>query len=130
MLRSYRAAITWSEGADPETQEAAREHYEKFLDCYYTRAIWLRKDTRDLIDKYAHEAHDFYVRLLNEMGNAGYLADGTHAKDLRIQKVKPALDNAEEKLREELEINPSWWPRIIVRKDKQSPPHQSSKDSA
>ena len=107
--------ITWSHGANPEMREATSEHYEKFLDCYYTRAIWIRKDTRDLIDKYAYEAHDFYVRLWNEMGDAGYLADGTRAEDLRLQKVKPALDNAEEKLREELEISPSLWRKLSGR---------------
>lgn len=71
MMKNYRACISWSAGANPEMRQAVRESYENFLDCYYTRSIWLHEDTRKVIDAYVYAAHDFILTLQNEWGTRG-----------------------------------------------------------
>ena len=113
LVKSQRACISWSAGADPEMRQAVRENYENFLDCYYTRSIWLQEDTRTEIDAYVVASHDFILRLEKEMGESGRLADGTTAKELLSQKLTPTSNDAQDKLRKEVETGPSWWRKLF-----------------
>ena len=83
------------------------------LDCYYTRSIWLRKDTRKVVDAYAQVSKDFLNKVSLEMNRSGYLANGTSAMELLNSKLELPLSEVEEKLRVELNIPRPWWQMLI-----------------
>src|SRR5215210_3903993 len=84
LLKFHRMCIAASLTAEfrpPDWRDLLSQSYENFLDCYYTRSIWLGHDTRNLIEAYATESKDVYVEIYNEINHADVLADGTKAID-------------------------------------------------
>jgi hypothetical protein len=113
MMRHYRRCIHWAgAGRDPEWEDRVRKSYEDFLDCYYTRSIWLPEASRKAVDAYAQASRAFLIKVSYEMGSAGLLADGTKAMDLLDATLNPPLSKAEETLRTQMSlrqgINSPW----------------------
>jgi hypothetical protein len=126
LTRLDRDLISWSkpqeaglseEPAWSEWRERVERNLETFLDCYYTRLIWLDDDTKRLIHAYAHVARKLFFRLENYMDKSGRLTNGDRpeAFDLVNNDLEPAYGEVEDKLRNEFNIRRRWYHRWFGR---------------
>ena len=128
MTLFYRYLVSWTDTADPDpnkpTAESAgvpaRDHvkdqFGKFVLTFYGNAIWLGKDTYDLIQEFSLASRDL-LNELNSMRADRRLPDGTDPKDRRKNQITPRYDKVQNKLRAEVEASRgliSWFQYHIV----------------
>jgi hypothetical protein len=132
----YRFLGSWTDGHNPDPKRPtaassdipAREHvndqYQKFTYTFHdVNAIWLGKDTYDLIQEFSVASRDFLNELESMRDSAGVwrLPDGTNPKDRRKDQITPKFYKVRDELRAEVEAsrNPVAWFRynIVSRKN-------------
>ena len=134
----YRYLGLWIEDINPDPKETsaasessgipAREHvdeqYQKFTYTFYdVNAIWLGKDTYDLIQEFSEASRDFLNELESMRERAGVwrLPDGTNPKDRRKELITPKFYKVRDALRAEVEASRdlvAWFQyRIVNRKN-------------
>jgi hypothetical protein len=117
----YRYLGSWigDIGPDPDETSAesdslgipARKHvndqYKKFLLVFHGNAIWLGKDTYDLIQEFSIASRDFLNELTHMTKRAGVwrLPDGTDPKDRRKARIIPKFEKVRDALRAEVEAS-------------------------
>ena len=116
----YRYLGSWIEAdnPDPDKPSAAsgdipakdhvKEQYQKFTYTFYdVNAIWLGKDTYDLIREFSGASRDFLNELesMRESAGAWRLPDGTNPKDRRKERIIPKFYKVRDALREEVEAS-------------------------
>jgi len=103
-----------AESVDIPARQHVRDQYNKFVLAFHGNAIWLGKDTYDLIQKFFAES----MALLNELNHmkkasAGdwRLPDGTELKDRRKDQIIPKFEEVRDALRAEVEASrdPVAW---------------------
>jgi hypothetical protein len=132
MALFYRYLVSWTDTANPAPNEPtaessgipARKHvndqYKKFVLAFYGNAIWLGKDTYDLIQEFSGASRDILNELYDMRARAGVwrLPDGTGPKDRRKDQITPKYDKVQEMLRAEVEASRYIIPyRIVIRKN-------------
>jgi hypothetical protein len=132
----YRYLVSWTAYPNPDPNEPtaasagvpAREHvneqYQKFTHAFYdVHAIWLDKDTYDLIQGFSEASRDLLNDLTDmEKPTDGIwrLPDGTAPDERRKDKIKPQYNKVRNVLRSEVEISRSLIPyRIVIRKNRE-----------
>lgn len=85
-----------------------------FISAYQGNAIWLGKDTQDMIQEVAQAGMDF----LNGVDTHGRgMSDGTRAWDWRANNLMPKLNKVQDALRSEVEASRYIIPyRIVIKK--------------
>jgi hypothetical protein len=116
----YRYLGSWIEAdnPDPDKPSAAsgdipvkdhvNDQYQKFTYTFYdVNAIWLGKDTYDLIQEFSGASRDFLNELesLRESAGAWRLPDGTNPKDRRKERITPKFYKVRDALRAEVEAS-------------------------
>jgi hypothetical protein len=118
----YRYLGSWIEdiNLDPKETSAAsessgiparkhvNEQYQKFTYTFYdVNAIWLGKDTYDLIQEFSGASRDFLNELesMRESAGAWRLPDGTNPKDRRKERITPKFYKVRDALRAEVEAS-------------------------
>jgi hypothetical protein len=128
----YRSLITWTDDPNPDpnkpnpesgipVRDHANSQYKVFTRAFYGNAIWLGKDTYDLIEDFVKVSRIF-LNEINLMRADGSLPAGTNAKDLRAQELSPKFYKVQNKLRAEVEASRYIIPyRIVTRKNREQP---------
>ena len=116
----YRYLVSWTDDIDPDpskpTAESSgiparkhvREQYNKFTYTFHdVNAIWLGKDTHDLIQGFSVASRDFLNELEHIRPSAGgwRLRDGTDPKDRRKERITPQFYKVRDVLRDEVEAS-------------------------
>jgi hypothetical protein len=116
----YRYLGSWIEDSDPDPDEPsaassgtpAREHvreqYEKFTYTFHdVNAIWLGKETFDLIQGFSRASRDFLNELesMRKRNGVWRLPDGTNPKDRRQERITPKFYEVRDELRAEVEAS-------------------------
>jgi hypothetical protein len=131
----YRYLGSWIEGSDPDpdkrsaaskssgipAKQHVREQYEKFTHTFYdVNAIWLGKETYDLIHEFSGASRDFLNELehMNKRAGVWLLPDGTNPKDRRKERINPKYFKVRDVLRAEVEASRYIIPYRIVIKEK------------
>jgi hypothetical protein len=134
----YRYLGSCIEGMNPDSKETsaasessgipARKHvneqYQKFTYTFYdVNAIWLGKDTYDLIQEFSGASRDFPNELesMRESAGAWRLPDGTNPKDRRTEQITPKFYKVRDALRAEVEASRdlvAWFQYRIVNRMK------------
>jgi hypothetical protein len=128
----YRYLVSWIADANPDPNEPtetssgipAREHvneqYQKFTHTFYdVNAIWLGKDTYDLIQGFSLASRDLLNELASMRASAGIwrLPDGTNPDDRRKERIAPKYTEIRDVLRAEVEASRGLIPyRILIRR--------------
>jgi hypothetical protein len=128
----YRYLVSWTDDFDPDpskpTAESSdiparkhvRDQYNKFTYTFHdVNAIWLGKDTHDLIQEFSVASRDFLNELEHMRASAGVwrLPDGTDPKDRRKERITPKFYKVRDVLRDEVEASRHIIPyRIVIRK--------------
>jgi hypothetical protein len=129
----YRYLTSWTDddNPDPEKHTAesvdipARKHvrdqYNKFTYTFHdVNAIWLGKDTYDLIQEFSVASRDFLNELAHMKKRAGAwrLPDGTNPKERRKDEITPKFYKVRDTLRTEVEASLYPTPyRIVIWKN-------------
>ena len=139
MALFYRYLVSWTDTANPDPKEPtaeaeaegssipAREHvraqHRKFILAFYGNAIWLDKDTYNLIQEFSVASRD----LLNELKyirerrpGVWRLLDGTDPKERRKDQITPKYDKVQNVLRAEVEASRYLIPipyRVVIKKN-------------
>jgi hypothetical protein len=133
----YRYLVSWTDDASPDPNEPSaesessgisahdhvNEQYQKFSYAFYDNAIWLGKDTYDLIQEFSGASRDILNELNSMRARAGVwrLPDGTDPKDRRKERITPKFNEVRDALRAEIEASRgiiSWFRyRIVNRKN-------------
>jgi hypothetical protein len=100
-----------SKSSGVPAREHVKEQYNKFVLAFHGNAIWLGKDTYDLIQEFSIASRDFLNELNHMTKRAGVwrLPDGTDPKDRREKRIIPMFEKVRDVLREEVEAS-----RIII----------------
>ena len=126
----YRSLVAWTDDPNqnpnkpnPESGIPVREHansrYKEFTRTFYSNAIWLGKDTYDLIEDFVKVSR-IVLNEINPMRADGSLPDGANAKDLRAQELSPKFYKVQDELRAEVEASRSIIPyRMLIRKNRE-----------
>ena len=118
----YRYLGSWIEDINPDPKETsaasessgipARKHvneqYQKFTYTFYdVNAIWLGKDTYDLIQEFSVASRDFLNELesMRKINGVWRLPDGTNPKDRRQERIAPKFYEVRDELRAEVEAS-------------------------
>lgn len=123
MMLFYRGVVAWTapnQTTGPITEpgttwrDHCRRQYEVFISAYQGNAIWLGKDTQEMIQEVAQAGMDF----LNGVDTHGRgMSDGTRAWDWRANNLMPKLDKVQDALRSEVEASRYIIPyRIVIKK--------------
>jgi hypothetical protein len=105
MTLFYRYLVSWTDTVDPApnkptaessgipAQKHVNDQYKKFVLVFYGNAIWLGKDTYDLIQEFSAASRDILNELYDIRRTAGVwrLPDGTDPKDRRRDQITPKL---------------------------------------
>jgi hypothetical protein len=114
MALFYRYLVSWTDNYDPDpnnptgessgipAKDHVGEQYRKFILAFYGNAIWLGKDTYDLIQEFSTVSRDL-LNELNHMRADRRLPDGTDPKDRRKDQITPKYNKVQNKLRDEVE---------------------------
>ncbi len=124
MMLFYRGVVAWTspnQTSGPLTQQGtswrdySRQQYEVFLNAFYGNAIWLGKNTQEMIQGFADAGKD----LLNGIDHQGRrMSNGTSAWDWRAENLAPKLNDVEDALRAEMEASRYIIPyRIVIKKN-------------
>jgi hypothetical protein len=130
----YRYLVSWTAGPNPDPNELtaesvdipARKHvndqYRKFTHTFYdVNAIWLGKDTYDLIHGFSSVASRDLLNELSDMRDGIWrLPDGTNPDDRRKERITPQYNKVRDVLRAEVEASRYVIPyRIVIRKNRE-----------
>jgi hypothetical protein len=129
----HRYLASWTGDYDPDPKEPtaasegvpAREHvkgqYEKFVHTFHdVNAIWVGKDTYDLIQGFSAASRDLLNDLtdMTKRGGVWLLPDGTNPNDRRKERITPQYYQIRDALRAEVEASRYIIPyRIVIRKN-------------
>jgi len=129
----YRYLGSWIEADNPDpdklsvasgdipVKDHVNDQYQKFTFTFYdVNAIWLGKDTYDLIQEFSGASRDFLNELesMRESAGAWRLPDGTNPKDRRQERITPKFYKVRDALRDEVEASRYIIPyRIVIRRD-------------
>lgn len=119
MALFYRYLGSWTNNYDPNpnnptgessgipAKQHVREQYNKFILAFYGNAIWLGKDTYDLIQEFSIASRDLLNELIYMRPRDGVwrLPDGTDPKDRWKDQITPKYDKVQNKLRDEIEAS-------------------------
>jgi hypothetical protein len=122
----YRGLVAWTDDPDPNpnkpsmvsdvsVREYANGRYREFTRTFYGNAIWLGKDTQDLIEGFV-KASRIVLNEVNLMRADGSLPAGKNAKDLR-EGLSPKFYEVQKKLRAEVEASRDIIPHIGIGKN-------------
>jgi hypothetical protein len=131
MTLFYGNLISWTDDPIPPYPDqpsrassgvAVKDHvgdqYTKFTRTFYSNAIWLGKDTYDLIEEFVQASRVFLNELNLMRGRVGRLPDGTKTKDWREQRITPKFREVRDALQGEVEASRYIIPyRIVNRKN-------------
>jgi hypothetical protein len=96
----------------------ARKHvsdqYQKFVLAFHGNAIWLGKDTYELIQEFSAESMELLNGLNSMMAGATHLPDGTRPKDRWKDQIYPKFKEVRDTLRAEVEASRYLIPFSIV----------------
>ena len=128
----YRYLGSWIEADNPDPDKPSvasgdipvkvhvNDQYQKFTYTFYdVNAIWLGKDTYDLIQEFSGASRDFLNELesMRESAGAWRLPDGTNQKDRRKERITPKFYKVRDALRDEVEASRYIIPyRIVIRR--------------
>ena len=129
----YRYLGSWIEDANPDpdkpsaasgdipVKDHVNDQYQKFTFTFYdVNAIWLGKDTYDLIQEFSGASRDFLNELesMRESAGAWRLPDGTNPKDRRKERITSKFYKVRDALRDEVEASRYLIPyRIVIRRN-------------
>jgi hypothetical protein len=129
----YRYLGSWIEADNPDpdklsvasgdipVKDHVNDQYQKFTYTFYdVNAIWLGKDTYDLIQEFSGASRDFLNELesMRESAGAWRLPDSTNPKDRRQERITPKFYKVRDALRDEVEASRYIIPyRIVIRRD-------------
>jgi hypothetical protein len=138
--------FSWTDDVDPDPDKPtaasvdipARDHvneqYQKFTHTFHdVNAIWLGKDTYDLIQGFSVASRDFLNELesMRKRAGAWCLPDGTNSKDRREERrITPKFYEVRDALREEVESSRdlySWLRYHIAKRKKRREKIRSGK---
>lgn len=116
----YRYLVSWTASYDPDPRKPtaessdipARDHveaqYKRFVYTFQdVNAIWVGKDTYDLIQGFSDASGDLLNELtqMSKHNGVWLLPDGTKPDDRRKERIKPQYDNVRNVLRAEVEAS-------------------------
>jgi hypothetical protein len=128
----YRYLGSWIEADNPDpdkpiaasgdirVKDHVNDQYQKFTYTFYdVNAIWLGKDTYDLIQEFSGASKDFLNELesMKESAGAWRLPDDTDPKDRRKEQITPKFYKVRDELRAEVEASRNlrlWFRYNIV----------------
>lgn len=101
----------------------ARKHvsdqYNKFVLAFHGNAIWLGKDTYELIQEFSAEGMGLLNGLSSTMAGSTHLPDGTRPKARWKDHIDPKFKDVRDALRAEVEASRSIIPyRIVLRQNR------------
>ena len=101
----------------------ARKHvsdqYNRFVLAFHGNAIWLGKDTYELIQEFSTEGMDLLNGLSSTMAGSTHLPDGTRPKARWKDQIDPKFKGVRDALRAEVEASRSIIPyRIVIRQNR------------
>jgi hypothetical protein len=100
------------------TRKHVSDQYNKFVLAFHGNAIWLGKDTYDLIQEFSAEGMDLLNGLSSTMAGATHLPDGTRSKARWKDQIDPKFKDVRDALRAEVEASRSIIPhRIAIKKN-------------
>jgi hypothetical protein len=110
----YRGLVAWTDDPDPNpnksslvpdvsVREYANSRYQESTQTFYGNAIWLGKDTQDLIENFV-QASRIGLNELNPMRADGSLPSGKNAKAVR-EELSPKFYEVQKKLRDEVDAS-------------------------
>jgi hypothetical protein len=128
----YRYLGSWTDTANPDPHEPTaesvdiparkhvREQYNKFVLAFHGNAIWLGKDTYNLIQEFSAASRDLLNELNSMRASAGAwrLPDDTDPKAQRKERITPKFNEVRDALRDEVEASRnliSWLRYRIVK---------------
>jgi hypothetical protein len=134
----HRYLGSWIEDINPDPKETSaasessgiparkhvREQYEKFTYTFHdVNAIWLGKDTYDLIQEFSVASRDFLNEFesMTERAGAWRLPDGADPKDRRKERITPKFYKVRNALRAGVEASRdlvAWFQYYIVNRMK------------
>jgi hypothetical protein len=125
----YRGIVGWSHSPTPGSfspewgiawKEYVNKQYPQFLRAFYSNAIWLGKDTYDLLEEFVQACRNVLNEFNSGMRADGRLADGTDPRDRWEEQIKPQFYAVQEKLVDEFETSRFIIPyRIVIRENRQ-----------
>jgi hypothetical protein len=129
MTLFYGRLISWTDDAIPPfpdqpsrmssgvpVKDHVGEQFTKFTQTFYSNAIWLGKDTYDLIEEFVQASRVFLNELNLMRDRVGRLPDGTNPKDWREQRITPKFREVRDALQDEVEASRYIIPyRIVIR---------------
>jgi hypothetical protein len=135
MALFYRYLVSWTDNYDPDpnnptgessgipAKDHVGEQYRKFILAFYGNAIWLGKDTYDLIQEFSGASKDFLNELesMKESAGAWRLPDDTDPKDRRKEQITPKFYKVRDELRAEVEASRNlrlWFRYNVVSRKK------------
>jgi hypothetical protein len=83
----------------------ANDQYQKFVLAFHGNAIWLGKDTYELIREFSDVSMDFLNGLNSMMAGATHLPDGTQPKVRWKDQINPKYKKIRDTLRAEIEAS-------------------------
>jgi hypothetical protein len=87
----------------------ARKHvndqYQKFVLAFHGNAIWLGKETYELVQEFSAESMDLLNGLNSMMAGATHLPDGTQPKARRKDQITPKFTEVRDALQAEVEAS-------------------------
>jgi hypothetical protein len=132
----YRYLGSWIEADNPDpdkpiaasgdirVKDHVNDQYQKFTYTFYdVNAIWLGKDTYDLIQEFSGASKDFLNELesMKESAGAWRLPDDTDPKDRRKEQITPKFYKVRDELRAEVEASRNlrlWFRYNVVSRKK------------
>jgi hypothetical protein len=103
---------------DVPVKDHVGEQFTKFTQTFYINAIWLGKDTSDLIEEFVQASRVFLNELNLMRGRVGRLPDGTKTKDWREQRITLQYNKVRNALEDEVETSRYIIPyRIVIRRN-------------
>ena len=130
----YRYLVSWTDDFNPDPDEPSAEsvdipvkdhvndQYQKFTHAFYDNAIWLGKDTYDLIQGFSGASRDILNELNSMRAGASVwrLPDGTNPKERRKDEIDRKFYKVRDTLRAEVEASRYIIPyRIVVRRNRE-----------
>jgi hypothetical protein len=115
----YRGIVAWSHSPTPDSisaewdiplHEYVNKQYQKFVRTFYSNAIWLGKDTYNLLETFVQACRNVLNEFNSDMRADGRLADGTDPRDRWEEQIKPQFYAVQNKLRAEVEASRSIIP--------------------